>query len=75
MLLCVYNTNKRKRGAYMTQEKENVQRIAEFNALFLSLNEKGQEAALTVLQSLNFAQSVMYSQDTEKQCKPSKQLV
>lgn len=43
----------------MTQEKENIQRITEFNALFLSLNEKGQEAALMVLQSLEFAQSVM----------------
>lgn len=59
----------------MTQEKENIRRIAEFNALFLSLNEKGQEAALTVLQSLGFAQSVMHSQDTEKSCKPPKQLI
>ena len=59
----------------MTQDKENIRRIAEFNALFLSLNEKGQDAALTVLQSLGFAQSVIYSQDTEEQCKPPKQLV
>jgi len=54
----------------MTQEKENIRRIAEFNALFLSLNEKGQEAALTVLQSLGFAQSVMSSQDVKESCKP-----
>lgn len=59
----------------MTQKKDNVQRIAEFNALFLSLNERGQDAVLTVLQSLSFAQSVMYSQNTEKSCKPPKQLV
>lgn len=59
----------------MTQDNENIRRIAEFNALFLSLNEKGQEAALTVLQSLGFAQSVMHSQDTEKPCKPPKQLI
>lgn len=46
----------------MTQVNENVKRIAEFNALFLTLNEKGQEAALTILQSLGFAQSVMIRQ-------------
>lgn len=43
----------------MTQVDRSVDRIAEFNALFLNLNEKGQEAALTVLRSLEFAQSVM----------------
>lgn len=52
----------------MTQEKENIRRIAEFNALFLSLNEKGQEAALTVLQSLGFAQSVMGTQEDKESC-------
>lgn len=46
----------------MTQMSENTKRIAEFNALFLTLNEKGQEAALTVLRSLGFAQSVMGQQ-------------
>ncbi|MBD5395791.1 MAG: hypothetical protein HDR71_16355 [Lachnospiraceae bacterium] len=59
----------------MTQTKESVQRIAEFNALFMNLNEKGQEAALTVLRSLDFAQSVMYLQKTESQRNPTKQLV
>lgn len=49
----------------MTQIKDNVQHIAEFNALFMNLNEKGQDAALTVLRSLNFAQSVMYLQRAE----------
>lgn len=59
----------------MTQTKENVQRIAEFNALFLNLNEKGQEAALTVLKSLDFAQSVMNLQRAENQRDHTKQLV
>lgn len=59
----------------MTQTKDNVQRVAEFNALFMNLNEKGQEAALTVLQALGFAQSVMFSQDAKNQRNPTKQLV
>lgn len=59
----------------MTQVKENVQRIAEFNALFMNLNDKGQEAALTVLQALGFAQSVMCSQMKEKECDQAKRLV
>lgn len=57
----------------MTHEKKNVKRIAEFNALFLTLNDKGQEAALTVLQSLDFAQSVMCSQSDRQPRKPPKQ--
>lgn len=52
----------------MTRKKEDVQRNAKFNALFINLNEKGQEAALNVLMSLDFAQSVMYSQMAENQC-------
>ena len=55
----------------MTQIKENAKKIAEFNALFLTLNEKGQEAALTVLQSLDFAQLVMCSQENSQPRKPS----
>ena len=55
----------------MTHKKENIKRIAEFNALFLTLNDKGQEAALTVLQSLEFAQSVMCSQGDTQPHKPS----
>ncbi len=51
----------------MTQKKENEQRNNKFNALFMNLNEKGQEAALNVLMSLDFAQSVMYSQMAENQ--------
>lgn len=41
----------------------------------MNLNEKGQEAALTVLKSLNFAQSVMNLQRAENQRNPTKQLV
>lgn len=51
----------------MTQTKDNVQRVNEFNTLFMGLNDKGQEAALTILRSLGFAQSVMSSQGTENQ--------
>ena len=44
--------------AHMTQAKEQAKKIAELNTLFLTLNEKGQESALTILRSLEFAQSV-----------------
>lgn len=59
----------------MTQTKENVRRITEFDTLFMNLDEKGQEAALTVLKSLDFAQSVMCLQRAENQRNPTKQLV
>lgn len=59
----------------MTQTKENIRRTTEFNTLFMNLNEKGQEAALTVLKSLDFAQSVMNLQRVENQHNPTKQLV
>ena len=59
----------------MTQTRDEIQRIAEFNALFMNLNEKGQEAALTVLRSLEFAQSVMCLQRAENQRNQTKQLV
>lgn len=59
----------------MTQTKEDVLRNAKFNALFMNLNEKGQEAALNVLMSLDFAQSVMNLQREQNQRNPTKQLV
>lgn len=59
----------------MTQTRDNVQRVAEFNTLFLNLNDKGQETALTILQALEFAQAVMFSKDRENQRDPTKQLV
>lgn len=59
----------------MTQRKDNIQRINEFHVLFTGLNDKGQEAALIILKSLGFAQSVMHAQNKEQQCGASKQLV
>lgn len=43
----------------MTQERENVRKIAEFSAVFLTLDDEGQDCILAVLRSLGFAQSVM----------------
>lgn len=45
----------------MTRVNVSADRIAEFNTLFLTLDEKGQEAAIIILKSLEFAQSVMDS--------------
>lgn len=52
-----------------TKEREQLERSLEFKKLFLNLNKKGQDAALTVLQSLTLAQQVMCSKDnnTDKQ--------
>lgn len=44
---------------------DNVKRIAELNSLFLTLDNKGQDSALTILRSLGFAQSVMGSPKPE----------
>lgn len=55
----------------MTQNKEEVERLAELNSLFLSLDDKGQDSALIVLRSLDFAQAVMCS--SKKGEKPHKQ--
>lgn len=46
----------------MAQNRETVIKIAELNALFLTLNEKAQDSALNILRSLEFAQSVMCEQ-------------
>ena len=43
----------------MTHRKEDVQRIAELNSTFMSLNDKGKDSALTILRALSFAQAVM----------------
>lgn len=45
----------------MTQERKNVRKIAEFSALFLSLDDEGQDRTLAILRSLGYAQSVMCS--------------
>lgn len=43
----------------MTQANVSVDRLVEFKALFLGLDEIGQEAAIIILKSLEFAQSVV----------------
>lgn len=43
----------------MTQNGEQANKISELNAIFMSLNEKGQDEALSILRSLAFAQSCM----------------
>lgn len=43
----------------MTQTNVSVDRLAEFKALFWGLDEIGQEAAIIILKSLEFAQSVV----------------
>lgn len=45
----------------MTQKTAEVKKLAELNSIFLTLDDKGQESALTILRSLGFAQSVMCS--------------
>lgn len=56
----------------MTQNRADVKRLAELNALFLTLDDKGQDSALTILRSLGFAQSVMCSPNlTEQPSKPT----
>ena len=52
----------------MAQREKYMERTKQFNELFLSLDNKGQDAAITVLQSLSFAQSVMCSQMSEETC-------
>ena len=42
----------------MTQANVSVDRLTEFKALFSGLDEVGQEAAIIILKSLEFAQSV-----------------
>ena len=56
----------------MTQNKEAASKIAELNALFLTLNEKAQDSALNILRSLEFAQSVMHEQPYKKSQKSPK---
>lgn len=51
----------------MTQIKADVKRLVELNALFLNLDDKGQDSALTILRSLGFAQSVMCSLNSVEQ--------
>ncbi len=43
----------------MAHSKEDPQRIAELNAAFMVLDDKGKDSALTILRALSFAQAVM----------------
>lgn len=43
----------------MIHSKNDVQRIAELNSVFMSLDDKGKDSALTILRALSFAQTVM----------------
>jgi len=54
----------------MTQDKESIKKIAKFNSIFLTLNNKGQDAALIVLKSLDFAQSVFSENIIEQSSSP-----
>lgn len=51
----------------MTQKKETVEKIAELNTLFMTLDDKAQDSALTVLRALEFAQSVMCTPNPGKE--------
>lgn len=55
----VFVTQIGKEAVAMTHSKEDIQRIAELNSAFMSLNDKGKDSALTILRSLKFAQDVM----------------
>lgn len=49
----------------MAQQKDDIEKTAELNTLFLALDNRGQESALTVLRALQFAQSVMRASKPE----------
>lgn len=52
----------------MAHEKDNIQRMNEFDAHFTELNEKGQDAALAILQVLRIDQSKLYAKSAAKRC-------
>lgn len=52
----------------MAQKKDSIQRMNEFDARFTDLNEKGQDAALAILQALKIDQSKLYAKNTAKRC-------
>jgi len=53
----------------MAQTREQANKIAELNSLFMVLNEKGQENALNILRALQFAQSVILSGEQSQTAK------
>ncbi len=46
----------------MTQNRNDVQKVAELNAIFVGLNAKGKDSALILLRALNFAQAIIGSE-------------
>ena len=55
----------------MTQESEELKKLAELHALFVDLDESGQDGALTILRSLGFAQSIIMC-DSKQEEQPHK---
>lgn len=49
----------------MTHAMHAARKIAELNTLFLTLDDKGQDSALTILRALEFAQSVVCPQQQD----------
>lgn len=54
----------------MTHSGDDVQKIAELNSLFIGLNDKGKDSALTILRALSFAQTVMRSESDKASQQP-----
>lgn len=54
----------------MTQDKRAGDKVAEFAAAFMELNERNQNYALMILRSLNFAQSILFLTEQNTQEKP-----
>ena len=50
----------------MTHCREDVQKIAELNSTFMTLNDKGKDSALTILRALSVAQAIMSEDTCEK---------
>lgn len=55
----------------MTQEKENIRKISELKTLFLTLDDRGQDIALTILRSLGFQPVMSSPKETERTRKPA----
>jgi len=53
----------------MTQLKRQVDKIAELNSVFLTLDELNQEYALTLLQTLRFAQTIQRNSSSPEDMK------
>lgn len=65
VILCLQHIKERGFEA-MTHSKEDVQKTAQLRSIFMSLNGKAQDTALTILRALNFAQTVMNADNYEE---------